>query len=223
MKSFRQWLGRRICDCLLQEAPASASPRCDFDRLRFELRPGDGILVEGRSRIGDVIKLVTQSPWTHSALYIGRLCDIKDPDLQDRVRFFYHGEPDQQVLIEPLLGQETIVAPLCKYRHEHLRICRPSGLAPHDAERVIAHCIGRLGSDDDTRPLVDLAVYRRLQWSAQAILYNDQEADFRDQITALEEQQAEAATEPGIDADEAPGSPRRLLAGLLPRRKELGV
>ncbi len=315
MKSFRQWLGRRICDWLLQEEPAPTAPRCDFDRLRFELRPGDVVLLEGRSRISDVIKLVTQSPWTHSALYIGRLCDIEDPDLQDRVRFFYRGEPDQQVLVEALLGQGTIVSPLSKYRHEHLRICRPSGLAPHDGERVVGYCIRRLGSDYDTRQLVDLArflfpwsvlprrwrsslfehnagtptrsvcscllaeafdqvdfpilpfvdrandgslrffrrnprlfaprdfdyspyfdiikypvlglndlaVYRHLPWSAQAILYNDREADFRDQIAALEEQEAEAAAVLQLDTEETPRPLRRLIGRWLPRGKEVGA
>ena len=48
-------------------------PPNDFKQLCYEIRPGDIILVEGRSRVSEVIKLITQSPWTHSALYIGHL------------------------------------------------------------------------------------------------------------------------------------------------------
>jgi Permuted papain-like amidase enzyme, YaeF/YiiX, C92 family len=157
MKRLTQWIGRRITHWLSKEGPASDSPLCDFNRLCYELRPGDVVLMEGHSRVGEVIKLITQSPWTHSALYIGRIYDIQDPDLQDRVRFFYHGDPEQQLLLEALLGQGTIISPLAKYRLEHLRICRPEGLAPQDAQRVVAFAVRHLGTDYDVRQLLDLA------------------------------------------------------------------
>ena len=37
-------------------------PLSDFERIRHELKPGDVLLVEGRTRISEVIKVVTQSP-----------------------------------------------------------------------------------------------------------------------------------------------------------------
>ena len=37
--------------------------------LRQSLEPGDVLLVEGNSRISDVIKYLTQSTWSHSTLY----------------------------------------------------------------------------------------------------------------------------------------------------------
>lgn len=61
-------LGRRITEWLIREGPPPATPQCDFNHMRFELRPGDVILVEGRSRVAEVIKRVTQSPWSHTAL-----------------------------------------------------------------------------------------------------------------------------------------------------------
>jgi len=129
----------------------------DFDRLCYEIRPGDVILVEGRSRVSNVIKLITQSPWTHAALYIGRLYDIRDPDLQARVREHYDGDPQDQLIIEALLGEGTVVHSIGNYRDEHLRICRPKGLAHTDAQKVIAFSIARLGTDYDVRQLLDLA------------------------------------------------------------------
>src|SRR5258708_34057083 len=39
--------------------------------LRDTLRPGDVLLVEGKSRISGGIKYLTQSTWSHSALYVG--------------------------------------------------------------------------------------------------------------------------------------------------------
>ena len=35
------------------------------------LRPGDVLLVEGNRRISVAIKYVTQSTWSHAALYVG--------------------------------------------------------------------------------------------------------------------------------------------------------
>ena len=43
----------------------------DIEALRAVLRPGDVILVEGSQRISEVIKYLTQSSWSHAALYVG--------------------------------------------------------------------------------------------------------------------------------------------------------
>lgn len=135
----------------------AAPPLCDFKRLRFELRPGDVLLVEGRSRVAEVIKVITQSPWSHAALHIGRLHDIRDPELRETLEKHYHGDPHENLLIEALMGRGTIVTPLSHYRQDHLRICRPDSLSPDDADRVIAYAIGHLGLDYDLRQILDLA------------------------------------------------------------------
>lgn len=148
-----QWLFR----WLTREGPPHEILQSDFNRLSDSLLPGDVILVEGRTRIAGVIRLVTQSSWTHAALYIGRLQEIQDPSLRCLVAAYYRADQGEQLLIEALLGEGTQVSPLAKYRGEHLRTCRPRGLCPDDAQRVIAHAIRRLGSDYDVRQLVDLA------------------------------------------------------------------
>src|SRR5260370_12555580 len=43
----------------------------DSTALRDTLRPGDVLLVEGKGRISGSIKYLTQSTWSHSALYSG--------------------------------------------------------------------------------------------------------------------------------------------------------
>lgn len=136
----------------------------DFDRLCYEIRPGDVILVEGRSRISEVIKLITQSSWTHAALYIGRLVDIEDDALREHLATYYQGGPRDELIIEALLGEGTVVGPISKYRDEHLRICRPNGLALNDANAVIAYAIRRLGTDYDLRQLIDLARFMFPFW-----------------------------------------------------------
>lgn len=151
------WMAKRFVAWLNHEATPGAIPPCDFERLCFEIRPCDVLLVEGRTRIGSIIKTITSSPWTHVALYIGRMRDIEDPGLQGMVQRHYQGEPNDQLVIEALLGEGTVIKPLSKYTTDHLRICRPRGLGNQDAKRVIAEAIGHLGVEYDLRQLIDLA------------------------------------------------------------------
>lgn len=150
------WIGNQIIRWLTDERPAAGVPQCDFDRLSFEMRPCDVILVEGRSRVSDVIKTITQSQWTHSALYIGRLHDIEDETVREHVSWLYDGDPNDQLIIEPLLGKGAIVSPLSVYANDHVRICRPKGLQRADVNRVVDFAVKHLGRDYDVRQLLDL-------------------------------------------------------------------
>ena len=47
----------------------------DPDALRAVLRPGDVLLVEGTNKISGIIKYLTQSTWSHAALYTGPVGD----------------------------------------------------------------------------------------------------------------------------------------------------
>lgn len=148
-----QWM----VEWLSHEGSPQEIPPCDFPRLSGALKPGDVILIEGRSRIAGMIRLITQSSWTHAALYIGRLHDIRDRNLRSLVTHYYQANHDEPLLIEALIGEGIRISPLCRYRGAHLRICRPKGLCPDDAQRIIAYAVRRLGSDYDVRQLVDLA------------------------------------------------------------------
>jgi len=142
---------------LITEKSSIDLPLHDFKQLCYEIRPGDVILVEGRSRISDVIKLITQSPWTHAALYIGHQWEIKDPELRQRVQEKYHGATESPLIIEALLGEGTVVHAIDKYKDDHVRICRPTGITPQDSQKVISYAISRLGSAYHVRQLLDLA------------------------------------------------------------------
>lgn len=147
----------KIIQWLTREREIQQVSLSDFERLRYELRPGDVLLVEGRSRVSDIIKVITQSCWTHSFLYVGRLHDIDDLDLRKQIEKFYPDNADDQLIIESLLGKGTIVDTLENYNGEHLRICRPRGLTRNDAQEVIGYAINQLGSDYNVRQLLDLA------------------------------------------------------------------
>src|SRR4029077_154477 len=112
--------------------------------LRNSLKPGDVLLVEGNSHISRVIKYLTQSTWSHAALYVGPIESANTDE----------GEP--HVLIEAEIGEGVVSAPLSKYYQYHTRICRPVGLSQEDCRTVCNYAINRIGFDYDLRNIIDL-------------------------------------------------------------------
>jgi len=139
------------------ETSPSTFPICDFDKISHGIRPADIVLVEGRSRVSDVIRLITQSRWSHSAIYIGRINDIQDPVFREKVLSHYPASPDTQLLIEGILGKGMIVTPLTEYEKDNMRICRASTLSAPDVQNVVNYCIDKLGIAYNIRQLFDLA------------------------------------------------------------------
>ena len=134
------------------EPPAA----CSLDQLAALLQPGDVLLVEGNLRISSMIKYITQSTWSHVAIYVG-----PQP-----------GAPsdDPPVLVEAELAQGVILSPLSKYAKFHTRICRPIGLRPEDRERVVAHALQSVGHGYDLKNVIDLARDRLSRTSVAATL-----------------------------------------------------
>ena len=137
-----------------QPPPRAAS---DLTRAAPALVPGDVVLVEGRSRIGRLIKRISQSPWTHSAIFVGRIRDWDNPEIAARLRDAWPGRDDDYLLLEAEIGSGAILSAIDKYRHFNVRICRPQQLTRRDAEKIVAHGLSRLGHDYDVRQLFDLA------------------------------------------------------------------
>jgi len=117
------------------------------EALRATLRPGDVLLIEGNNHISGVIKYLTQSTWSHAALYVGPIGD----------RVTAEGEP--LLLVEANIGEGVIAAPLSKYVRYHTRICRPTGLTEDDRARICAYATERIGFDYDMKNIVDLLRY----------------------------------------------------------------
>lgn len=161
---IRDFFWHRFVHWLTYEGSNRQAPLSDFERMRYELRPGDVLLVEGRSNVSDIIKSINQSIWTHSFLYIGRLHDIDDLEMRAQIQKYFDATPEDQLIIESLLGKGTIADTLTKYKGEHLRICRPKGLTRQDAQRVIGYAIRQLGTDYNVRQLMDLARFVFPYW-----------------------------------------------------------
>jgi hypothetical protein len=130
------------------QQPANCEPFApnDLTALRETLRPGDVLLVEGKGRISGGIKYLTQSAWSHSALYVGPMVGAET-----------EGEP--HVLIEANIDEGVVSAPLSKYLHCQTRICRPVGLTQADCETVCRYASERIGLGYDFKNVIDLMRY----------------------------------------------------------------
>jgi hypothetical protein len=115
------------------------------DVLAQALQPADILLVEGNTRLAAVIKYLTQSTWSHAALYIG---DALGPAKA--------GE-EPRVLIEAEVGPGVATVPLSKFAHFNTRICRPVGLSEEERKQVVGYAISKLGKQYDTQQIIDLA------------------------------------------------------------------
>ncbi len=81
------WLLERMSDwaiTLLTKPVNSYSLQIpnDIAALKRHIRKGDVILVEGNERISECIKYLTQSSWSHSALYVGDEPIRRNPELK---------------------------------------------------------------------------------------------------------------------------------------------
>jgi hypothetical protein len=142
------WLGRALAAYLSksrrQGAQVATSPA---ETLAGALEVGDIVLIEGNTRISVVIKYLTQSTWSHAALYVGDKLGAPPP-----------GE-EPKVFIEADLREGVRAVPLSDYAGLHTRICRPAGLSADDRRKVIEFAIARIGNPYDLRNVFDLARY----------------------------------------------------------------
>jgi len=115
--------------------------------VRSALEPGDIVLVEGNSRLSAIIKFLTQSTWSHAALYVGERPGDLTPN----------GEPN--VLLEAEADTGVVTVPLSKYVRFNMRICRAVGLDVESKKKVIDYALARIGKQYDSKQIVDLARY----------------------------------------------------------------
>ncbi|HUF21275.1 MAG TPA: lipo-like protein [Burkholderiales bacterium] len=140
-------LGRRLARYLNRplrryEPFAVTSP----ERLVAALTPGDVLLVEGNRRVSTAIKYLTQSTWSHAALFVG---DFRGTGLGI----------EAPVLIEADMQHGVRAVALSTVAGLNSRLCRPVGLRPDDCRQVCRYAIERLGLVYDLKNIIDLARY----------------------------------------------------------------
>ncbi|MBW8638304.1 lipo-like protein [Hoeflea sp. WL0058] len=141
-------LGRMVA-ARLQSETSGYQPYTpsDPETLERSLVPGDVLLIEGNQKISAAIKYLTQSTWSHSAIFVG-----------DELPAPREGG-DRPQLIEVNLGEGCVAVPLAKYETYNTRICRPVGLTGDDRRAVLSFMISKLGLKYDTRNVIDMLRY----------------------------------------------------------------
>lgn len=121
------------------ERPSSQSlttTSVTLKKLTQALQPGDVLLVEGKQKFSSAIKYLTQSNWSHAALYIG-----------------------EGTIIEADLKLGVIKVNIDKYQDYHTRICRPVAISDSELKIMIKFIENKEGFTYDIKNIFDLAKY----------------------------------------------------------------
>lgn len=146
------WLNQKLARFLVRfltgnvrkyEPFAVSSP----ETLESVLQVADVILVEGNQRFSTAVKYLTQSTWSHAAMYVGHATGID------------YLTPDTPTIIEADLENGVIAVPLAKYEGFNTRICRPLGLSAKGRSTVARYMLNSLGMHYDLKNIIDLARY----------------------------------------------------------------
>ena len=148
LESLQRWLGGHLSRYLSQRTlTANSAAPTDPRLLMACIRPGDVLLVEGQSRISVPIKYLTQSTWSHAAIFVGDAL-ARNGDSGPAAAF-----------VEANLRFGVRAVGVDEYAGLHCRICRPVGLSTLEAHAVIAFVTSRIGYRYDLTNVFDLARY----------------------------------------------------------------
>lgn len=137
MNRFARGIGRRLSRYLSEPGHTNGtSMPTRSELLAAHLQPGDVLLVEGTSRISSAIKYLTQSTWSHAALFVGN-DSFLEVDMVQGVRLVH----------------------LSHFAGFHCRICRPLSLNLVERQALCNYATARLGQQYDLKNIVDLARY----------------------------------------------------------------
>ena len=146
--AIKKWLGAHLVAYLSQttHVHGTSSPT-DPDKLMACLKPGDVLLVEGQTRVSVAIKYLTQSTWSHAALYAGDATGLNDAD----------GLP--RGFLEADIREGVRAVSVAAFAGLHCRVCRPVGLTAPEIDALIGFVMARLGHRYDLKNVIDLARY----------------------------------------------------------------
>jgi Permuted papain-like amidase enzyme, YaeF/YiiX, C92 family len=144
LRGIAEKIGSTLAGFLSRERHVhGASPPTPPDRLLSCLERADVLLVEGNSQISTAIKYLTQSTWSHAALYVGA-----------------HGLGDPtHCFVEADLMKGVHSVGIAAFAGVTTRICRPVGLSEEERRAVTSFAIAHLGHRYDLKNVVDLARY----------------------------------------------------------------
>jgi hypothetical protein len=148
MNHIGRAIGKRLAHFLSRNRDIPGmSPPINLEQLRRTLRPADVLLIEGSSRISTAIKYLTQSTWSHVALFVGDTLNLRDED----------GTPLE--FIEANVENGVRATSINTFAGFHCRICRPVNLTAEDKAKIVIFARDRIGFKYDLKNFFDLARY----------------------------------------------------------------
>ena len=154
----RRWLVREITRLLTTPLPHyERQVANDLEKLKQHSRKCDVILVDGNERVSLVIKYLTQSSWSHVAIYVGDEPLRRNPSRRAALEAAF-GDEAEHLIVEALM-EGVVLSPLSKYLQYNMRVCRPTALRREDRDRVLEELLSRVGHQYDVQNIIDLARY----------------------------------------------------------------
>ncbi len=156
---IRGWITRKIVDYLTEPLPHYERVVWnDPQALRRHVRKGDVLLVDGDSRVSPIIRYLTQSCWSHAALYVGdellrRGGERAEPRPRDLRR--RRGAPARR----GAAARRGRVAPLEVRRLQHPHLRGPIGCGREHLRADRRRRVAAIGWRYDLRNVLDLARY----------------------------------------------------------------
>ena len=147
MNSVLESLGTRLARYLSMPRPMrSLAPSPSAQSLRDTLQVGDVLLVEGHTRFSSAIKYLTQSTWSHSAVFVGDYLPRHEGNLS-------------HCLIESDATQGVRSIGVEAFKDLNVRICRPIGLTEAERKQLAEYAVSRIGDQYDLSHVFDLVRY----------------------------------------------------------------
>ena len=135
-----EMIGRSLARYLVAPSKREVqTATCRPKLLASTLRKGDVLLVEGSNRISTAIKYLTQSTWSHAALYVAD------------VSVSQNSNSAGEELVEADMMAGVRLVPLSSYWNFHTRICRPVGLTALEIDQVVGYVQSRIGHQYDLK------------------------------------------------------------------------
>lgn len=142
--SLLEAIGLSLARFLVRPSKSSTKSLSSSEPLMMAatLRKGDIVLVEGNSRFSVAVKYLTQSTWSHAALYVGRTSGSAEG-----------------MFLEADVVEGVRLVPVSQYWSYHTRICRSVGLSETEIDEVVDHAMSKVGYQYDLKNIIDLARY----------------------------------------------------------------
>ena len=146
-QAFGEWLVSRITRPRLEYRRYVFN---DPEKLKSRIRPGDVVLVDGDQRVSQVVKYLTMSPWSHSAIFVGSRFHAGPAErAETRGASVKSRAIDRGGARRP--GRRRV--PADQVHRLNIRICRPVGLTAAQIKTVLDEVAARMGFRYDRRTI----------------------------------------------------------------------